>query len=232
MTPGDPRSDPANPDQVRHAEAALKKFGYSRVDPGSGTTGEPDLWVQESGVPRRRFPVFLGDAVKSLPLPDRAVAAGTDARRGIVVVTNRRAAEAAWQRTRRGPTGAFDSEFSILVVPEPSGTDSPPYWHTGRLDRRDLLRLSTGIVVGLFRRAAGPEGGSPIDFAELLSLLKRRFGVDVTGTLGVSDDEDALFLLYQMAQRFSWAPGDGGASLHMLVLKPTGPAARLPWFAA
>lgn len=232
MKPGDPRPDSPSPDQVRHAEAALKKLGFSRVDPGNGVMGKPDLWVQESGVPRRRFPVFLGDAAKALTPSDRVVASGADARRGIVVVADSRAAEEAWQRTRRGPAGAFDSEFSILVLPERSGAAASPYWHTGRLDRRDLLRLSTGIVVGLFRRAEGPDGGSPIDFAELLSLLKRRFGVDVTGTLGVSDDEDALFLLYQMAQRFSWAPGDGGASLHTLVLKPTGPAARLPWFAA
>ena len=30
----------------------------------------------------------------------------------------------------------------------------------------------------------------------------------------------------------SYAPGDAGSNLHTLVLKPTGPAARLPWYAA
>ncbi len=51
-------------------------------------------------------------------------------------------------------------------------------------------------------------------------------------SLGVKADEDALFLLYQLAQRDAYAPGEPGANLHLLVLKPTGPAARLPWFAA
>ena len=92
--------------------------------------------------------------------------------------------------------------------------------------------MGTGVVVGMFRRAQDSEGASPVDFEEMLGILKTRFGIDVHRSLGVSSDEDALFLLYQLALRDSYAPGDPGANLHLLVLKPTGPAARLPWFAA
>ena len=80
--------------------------------------------------------------------------------------------------------------------------------------------------------ALSEAGSSQIDFEEMLTLLKSRFGIDVHGSLGVKTDEDALFLLYQLALRDSYAPGDAGANVHVLVLKPTGPAARLPWFAA
>ena len=94
-----------------------------------------------------------------------------------------------------------------------------------------MLRIATGVVVGLFRRAQAAEGSNQVDFEELLTLLKGRFGIDVNRSLGVQSDEDALYLLYQLATRDSYAPGDPGSSLHLLVLKPTGPAARLPWFA-
>jgi photosystem II stability/assembly factor-like uncharacterized protein len=33
-----------------------------------------------------------------------------------------------------------------------------------------------------------------------------------------------------VGERDAYAPGDPGANLHLLVLKPSGPAARLPWF--
>ncbi|HEV2167187.1 MAG TPA: hypothetical protein VGS23_09485, partial [Thermoplasmata archaeon] len=63
-----------------------------------------------------------------------------------------------------------------------------------------------------------------------LATLRARFHVDVAGSLGVASDEDALWMMYQLALRHGYAPGDPSGNLHMLVLKPTGPAARLPWF--
>ena len=85
--------------------------------------------------------------------------------------------------------------------------------------------------MGLFRRAQD-EGSGQIDFSEILTILRRRFGVDPHRSLGVASDEDALFLLYQLALRDAYAPGDPGANLHLIVAKPGGPAGRLPWFAA
>ncbi len=110
--------------------------------------------------------------------------------------------------------------------------EDPPHFHLRVAEPREVLAISTGIVAGLFHRAAAGDGGSPVDFEELLALLTTRFGIDVHRSLGVGSDEDALFILYQLASRDSYAPGDSGANLHLLVLKPTGPAARLPWFAA
>jgi hypothetical protein len=214
-------------ERLRHAEAALRRLGYARVAPTVGGPAlQAEFWVQESGVPRRRFPVF----VESTARPGawvRPAGAPPASRRAIVVVPNDTAADAAWQR--EGP-GALDSELSVLVVPDTPASDEGAYWHARVLERRELLRLATGVVVGLFRRAEGGEG--QVDFGEMLALMRRRFSVDVPKSLGVGDDEDALFVLYQLAQRYTWAPGDGGANLHALTLKPTGPAARLPWFAA
>ena len=123
--------------------------------------------------------------------------------------------------------------MSVLVVPAGERTDpTPPHFHLRIAEPAEILRLATGIVVGLFRRAQASDESGQIDFEELLGLLRQRFGVDVNRSLGVRSDEDALYLLYQLAQRDSYAPGDPGQNLHLLVLKPTGPAARLPWFAA
>jgi hypothetical protein len=92
--------------------------------------------------------------------------------------------------------------------------------------------VATGVVVGLFRRAQALESSSQVDFEEMLALIRDRFGIDVPRSLNVASDEDALYVLYQLAQRDSYVPGDPGANLHMIVLRPTGPSARLPWFAA
>jgi hypothetical protein len=192
------------------------------------------FWVQEAGVPRRTFPVFLppvGDA------SDPGAWGGVPVRRGrsgptnraIVVVGSDLAAEAAWNQIASAADAEIDSEVRILVLGA-EGLDRP-HWHAIVVDRRTLLRLSTGVVVGMFRRAFASGGQSPVDFSELLETLHERFHVDVQRSLGVTTDEDALFLLYQLAQRDSYAPGDAAANLHSLVLKPTGPAARLPWFA-
>ena len=215
-------------DRLRHAEAALRRLGYSRVAADAGVPAvQPEFWVQEAGVPRRRFPVFLDSDARPAPARRSGEPTTGPLRRAIVVVASDQAADAAWQREG---SSAIDSELAVLVIPDNADSEEGAYWHARVLDRRTLLRLATGVVVGLFRRAEGGEG--TVDFAELMTLLRRQFNVDVPKSLGVSDEEDSLFVLYQLAQRFTWAPGDGGANLHTLVLKPTGPAARLPWFAA
>ncbi len=229
MTTTDHRDPLPDPDRLRHAEAALRRLGFSRVAPVSGTKVHPEFWVQEAGVPRRRFPVFL--EAPALPSwGERPEDSSLRPKRAIVVVSNEKAADDAWRTVRLDSAGALDAELSVLVVPNRPDAESEAHWHVRTLTRRELLQLATGVVVGLFRRAETGDG--PVDFSEMLQFLRQRFSVDVHRSLGVEDDEDALFLLYQLAQRFSWAPGDGGATLHTLVLKPTGPAARLPWFAA
>jgi hypothetical protein len=224
-------------DRARDAENVLKRMGYSRVVPARREPAtEPSFWVQESGVPRRTFPVYVPTARGEDDAGiDRwvEVARGTpQARRAIFVVPNDTAAEAAWARLSKTPGSTIDHEVSILVVPNEPRADPPPHFHLRSVPPKEVLRLATGIVVGLFRRAQSSDGAAPVDFEELLVHLRTRFGIDVQHSLGVESDEDALFLLYQLALRDSYAPGDPGANLHLLVLKPTGPAARLPWFAA
>lgn len=229
---GDARASP--PEALRLAEAALRRLGYARIPPVSGDTPlPPEFWVQEAGVPRRTFPVYVEGATEAAvgraSAWAKAAGAGTPAARAIFVVPTERAADEAWATVQRSGGGA---ELAILVVDPHRRGGEEPKWHAGALPPRELLWLATGVVVGLFRRAQSDEGGAQIDFSEMLQLLRTRFGVDVKRSLGVESDEDALFLLYHLAQRDSYAPGDSGANLHTLVLKPTGPAARLPWFAA
>lgn len=237
MTRPDPPSPPAAtlPDELRRAEAALKRLGFARVasTPREALV-EPDFWVQESGVPRRTFPVYLHSPLSRPPTagarsaPPSLPSVPT---RAIVVVEGEGTAEQTWQTLRRSVRDPAP-ELSVLVLPTPATANGEPRWHLGTVAPKELLRLTTGIVVGLFQRAASEEGSAQIDFGEMLGLLRQRFGVDVHRSLGVESDEDALFLLYQLAQRDSYAPGDSGSNLHTLVLKPTGPGARLPWFAA
>jgi len=230
----------STPERQRDAENVLKKLGYSRVsNPRREPVVEPSFSVQEAGVPRRTFPVYVP------PGEPAAVEAGIERwvtgvrsarpsqRRAIFVVPTDETAEEAWRRFFRSAGGsAIDHEVSILVVPSPDRSEDVPHFHLRVAEPREILAISTGVVAGLFRRAAAGEGGNPIDFEELLTLLTNRFGLDVHRSLGVHSDEDALYILYQLASRDSYAPGDSGANLHLLVLKPTGPAARLPWFAA
>lgn len=226
-------------DRLRAAETVLKKMGYARVPAiRREPEAEPSFWVQESGVPRRTFPVYVHSAEESTGAPFErwaAVArrAAVPTRRAIFVVPNDRAAEETWANLARVPGAALDNEVSVLVVP-PTGRSeaNAPHFHLRLADRAEVLRLATGIVVGLFRRAQAADEPGQVDFEELLTGLRQRFGIDVHRSLGVRSDEDALYILYQLAQRDSYAPGDPGANLHLLVLKPTGPAARLPWFAA
>jgi hypothetical protein len=228
----------AGQDPVRRAEAALRRLGFARIPPAArDVPGNPAFWVQEAGVPRRTFPVFVSanrPGAADRPVDRSSPSPPTDPApaRAIVVVPTEVAAEEAWQSLRRNRPGSQLSEVSILVNPPATASAGEPRWHAGTLPPRELLSLATGVVVGLFRRAAAEEGAAQVDFSELLTTLRQRFGVDVHRSLGVGSDEDALFILYQLALRDSYAPGDPGANLHVLVLKPTGPAARLPWFAA
>ncbi len=227
----------ATGDRLQDAERVLRRFGYSRIDPARREPpGEAAFWVQEAGVPRRTFPVYLagprgdpGAGVERWLKGARVAPAG---QRAIFVVPNDTAAEAAWHRLAGVPGSTIDHEVSILVVPPAPVVEPAAHFALRILPPREVLRVGTGIVVGMFRRAQGSEGAAPVDFEEMLALLRGRFGIDVHRSLGVTSDEDALFLLYQLALRDSYAPGDPGSNLHLLVLKPTGPAARLPWFAA
>jgi hypothetical protein len=229
----------SGPDRTRDAEAVLRRLGYARVSP-ERRSKEPDasFWVQEAGVPRRTYPVFV-PPVDRASLSDRidrwlSETRGAEAsrRRAIFVAPNDTAADEAWARIVSGAASAIEHEVSILVVPPDEAADRSAHFHLRLASPSELLRIATGVVVGLFRRAQAAEGSSQIDFEEMLQLLRGRFGIDVNGSLRVHSDEDALFLLYQLALREAYAPGDPGANLHLLVLKPTGPAARLPWFAA
>jgi len=226
-------------DRSRDAENALRRLGYARVAPAR-RAGEPEasFWVQEAGVPRRTFPVFvppherlsLAEGIDRWVEAAGSVPGGT--RRAIFVAPSDAAAEEAWERLRRIGSVTLEHDVSILVVP--SEAESRREGHFAlRIERpSEVLRLATGIVVGLFRRAHEEDGPGAVDFSEMLTLLRNRFGLDVHRSLGVESDEDALFVLYQLAQRYAYAPGDSGSNLHLLVLKPSGPAARLPWFAA
>jgi hypothetical protein len=227
----------AGEDPSREAESVLRRLGYARVEP-TRRAREPGVafWVQESGVPRRTFPVFV-PAREPASLAEgidrwleQAAARAASPRRAIFVAPSDAAAEEAWARLVRTGDATIDHDVSILVVP-PSPAAEPGHFALRRAEPVEVLRLATGVVVGLFRRARDDDASSSVDFGEMLGLLRGRFGIDVARSLGVRSDEDALFLLYQLAQRDAYAPGDAGANLHLLVLKPSGPAARLPWFA-
>jgi hypothetical protein len=227
----------ASSDHARDAEIVLKKFGFSKVAPAKRVPeNDASFWVQESGVPRRTFPVFVDapspGAVSGVERWSAAIGS-TASHRAIFVVPTDTDADETWARLTRKDPSAIENEVAVLVVPTGErNVTGPAHFHLRLAEPREILRLATGIVVGLFRRAAAREESGQIDFEEMLTLLRQRFGVDVNRSLGVKSDEDALFLLYQLAQRDSYAPGEPGANLHLLVLKPTGPAARLPWFAA
>lgn len=222
-------------DRVREAESTLRRLGYARVESKVREGGVPPaFFVQESGVPRRTFPVFVPPHPELAGTPSWGALASLESRKGagpraIFVVGSDMAAEATWNQIASEGGAEIDSEVRILVLR--AGGRPNPHWHSIVVDRRTLLRLSTGVVVGMFRRAFASGGQNPVDFSELLEVLGERFHIDVRRSLGVTTDEDALFMLYQLAQRDSYAPGDAASNLHGLVLKPTGPAARLPWFA-
>ncbi len=228
------------PERARDAESVLRRLGYSRVRPERKHVAEPDasFWVQEPGFPRRTYPVFLPPTETSALAEriDRWLEVGGTAapprRRAIFVAPSDAVAEEAWTRLARRASVDAGGAVSILVLPRTEDAERPGHFHLRRALPSEVLRLATGVVVGLFRRAQASENSGQIDFEEMLAALRHGFGIDVNRSLSVETDEDALFLLYQLALRDAYAPGDGGANLHLLVLKPTGPAARLPWFAA
>lgn len=233
-----PSSPPA--ERAREAESVLRRLGYSRVVPERRAASEPDasFWVQEPGFPRRTAPVFatvaetpaLAERIdRWLGVPPGSASAR---RRAIFVATSDTAADELWARLAGRQEADVGGRVSILVVPRNGATATSGHFHLRRALPTEVLRVATGVVVGLFRRAQASDQAGQIDFEEMLQALRAVFGLDVARSLGVETDEDALFLLYQLAQRDAYAPGDGGANLHLLVLKPTGPAARLPWFAA
>ncbi len=227
---------PAVDGRQRDAESVLRRMGYARVEPGRRPR-EPgaSFWVQESGVPRRTYPVFVPRPARSSLTEgiDRwlAHAPAEAPRRAIFVAPSDAAAEEAWERLSRTGRAPTEHDVSILVVPPEPEAERSAHFALRRADPRELLRIATGVVVGLFRRSRDEDGAGAIDFGEMLQALRGRFGLDVHRSLGVRSDEDALFVLYQLAQRDTYAPGDAGSNLHLLVLKPTGPAARVPWFA-
>lgn len=236
MPDSDRVGEPA--DRLRATETVLRKLGYARVPAkGAAAPVPPAFWVQEAGVPRRTFPVFVPAAGRATVEEgiDRWVegvrAVAPRASRAIFVVPSDDAADQAWAHIGRASAVPIDHEVSVLVVPFAGPSGDAPHFHQRVVSPTEVLKLATGVVVGLFRRAQASEGSSQIDFEEMLVLLKGRFGLDVPRSLGVRSDEDALFILYQLALRDAYAPGDPGANLHLLVLKPSGPAGRLPWFA-
>lgn len=215
------------------AESALAQLGFRRI-PRVAERGSA-FWVEEAESPRKSFPVFLWEGGFDPPASEplewrRRTAAADPIAPAIFVVPSDRVAEAVLGE--RSPRATIPSELRILVIPRDSGAARKPHWHSLVLAPRDLLEVATGVVVGLFRRAQASEGGSEVDFQEMLQILKHTFRIDLRASLGVDSDEAALFLLYQLAQKYAFAPGDPAANLHTLVLRPTGPAARLPWFAA
>ncbi len=232
MTPGFATPSPAG-DRVAAAEAALARLGYRRVV-GAPQPG-PTFWVEDSEAPPRSFPVYLWEGSSEGAPSDLAEWGrrwfSADPKPGAIVVvpSDRAAAGVLGNAPARRVAG---SDVRILVVPGSDSSTPKPHWHQFVLAPRDLLDVATGVVVGLFRRAQDSEGASEVDFQEMLRILRQRFRIDLYASLGVDSDEAVLFLLYQLAQKYAFAPGDPSAQLHSLVLRPTGPAARLPWFAA
>lgn len=223
--------------------------------------GEADLWVRRAGgrsvfpvLVEPGTPTSTEDRTRQLLerwshglRTDPSVGAGTSS---ILVVDSDASAELAGRRIVSDPPVPLSlavSRTRILVHPRRAGEDAPaPHWHRLRLPPRVVLMLATGALVGIAersQRSGGDEGGTalggvnaeegaiPIDLEGMLRALRNTFSVDIEGSLGVTREEDAMFLLYQLALKETYAPGDQGASLHELVNNPKGPAARLPWFA-
>jgi hypothetical protein len=230
--------------------ATLTKMGFSWI-PGSPSprAAQADLWVRPPGAAKDASPVFV-EPTSPTSADARAqelVARWSDGVResptsawgpSILVVGSDASAELAGTKLIASaplPVSLVVSRTRILVHPRRSQEPehASPHWHRLRLPPRTLLMLATGTLVGLAQRSPGGEGGQgvPIDVEGMLRELRRTFLVDIEGSLGVKREEDAMFLLYQLALKETYAPGDQGASLHELVNDPKGPAARLPWFA-
>ena len=223
------------PDPSRVAEFALRRLCYARVAPSQREASvEAAFWVRREGG-KRTVPVFIEGTAPETRAAVRGWierrAGGRSHREAIVVVPTDGDADEAWRRYGGEAEQFLDRDLAILVLP-PGRADSNAHWHARIVPRSEILRLATGVVVGMFRRAQAAGSPTSIDFEEMLQTIRHHFGVDVHRSLGVRNDEDALYLIYQMALKDAYAPGDPAPNLHMLVLKPSGPAARLPWFAA
>lgn len=229
---------PHSPDEelVREAEAALRELGFPRArTAGPHPSFPPSFWVENRGSGRRSIPVYVDRAgsvtPRALSGPEPIPDLESDVPASILVVPTDAAAESAWGLVPQNRGSSAPWKLRILVLRGPKGTGRAPHWHLAAVSPREVLRLATGIVVGMYRRAFSGAGPSDIDFGELLAVLRNGYQIDVQRSLGVQSDEDALFVLYHLALRDSFAPGNIAGSIHSIVANPTGPASRIPWFA-
>lgn len=231
--------------RLRTIAQTLLKMGYPPVaSVASGARREVDLWVVREGG-SVQLPVYISPASTGPRVEEEAAAlirrwsegnrtAEVALTPSILVVSNDMAASAAARNlfeTSPISAPATTTTAAILVVPPEEGR---PHWHRYILPPRQVLTLATGTILGLTLRQGSinpeGEGGPNLDFAAMLHHLKFTLHVDVEGSLGVTSEEDALFMLYQLAIRYGYAPGDHGSSLHMLTLKPSSPASRVPFY--
>lgn len=227
---------PSDEELVREAEVALRDLGFPRARSSAMKAGgTPTFWVESRSARRRSIPVYVdkvgGLLPSMMPPADATPDAEADLAPSILVVPTDAAAESAWNLVPQNRGILAPAKIRILVLRDPGGTSRSPHWHLVTVPPTEVLRLSTGIVVGMYRRAFAGEGAGDVDFAELLGVLRGQYHVDVQKSLGVQSDEDALFVLYHLALRDSFAPGNIAGNLHSIVANPTGPASRVPWFA-
>ncbi len=221
---------------VREAEAALRDLGFPKTRPaGNRPTPAPSFWVASRTTRHRSIPVYVDRAGGVLPgvMPPADATPDPDAEQSspILVVPTDAAAESAWSLMPK-PRGLLaPTKLRILVLRGSPGDARAPHWHLVTVPPREVLRLATGIVVGMYRRAFSGSGPGDVDFSELLVTLRQEYHIDVQRSLGVQSDEDALFILYHLALRDTFAPGNIAGNLHSIVANPTGPASRIPWFA-
>jgi len=217
---------------VREAEAALRDLGYHRTrSSGPRPLPTPSFWVHGPRSRTGSIPVYVNRPEGALPAGAPANGPEAETHAAILVVPTDAAAESAWRLLPSSPGAPSPTKLSILVLRDPRGNSRAPHWHLLVAPPKEVLRLATGIVVGMYHRAFAGQAGGDIDFGELLATLRAQYHVDVQKSLGVESDEDALFILYHLALRDTFAPGNIAGNIHSIVANPTGPASRIPWFA-
>jgi len=243
------QSEDLPPSEQPGLQRVLEGMGYRPEPSGAGRpVPEADFWVRAPGYPGRPLPVFSSLKDRTTP-PEgpsallarwsRSLRSAQDAPPwGSILVVDgdedaRRVVEGLTQGT--SPPDRFARFFVRILVRSfgPSGDRRSHWrWERHRVSGPELLTLATGTLLGLAQRsrAEGSEEGFTVDLPGMVRELKGTLLVDLEGSLGVESTEDALFLLYQLAQRHGYAPGDQGGSLHELIGQPQSPAARLPWF--